>query len=152
MDPALPGDCLRLANQYLSQTVQALWDCCFCAGSWDEWVCVQAFLEWYLSTLQPLGLLDIIPLFFKAMFGGFVSPVQVSRVGMPAVGPGTVTLQGEGPALGDSSCGIPHLEWVFWWEHISASPTCFNGTLLSFVVEEQFSWFSGLFQRRSFHI
>lgn len=60
---------------------------------------MQAFLDWYLSTLQPLGLLDIIPFFFKAIFGGFVSPVQVPRVGMPAVGPGSVTLQEEGPAL-----------------------------------------------------
>ena len=37
---------------------------------------------------------------------------------------------------------LPLRGWGFWWDSVSASPTHLNVALLSFVLEEQLSWFS----------
>lgn len=43
------------------------------------------------------------------------------------------------------TCGLPCLEWNFWQELVSVSPTHLDIAFLSFVVEALFIWFSGLF-------
>lgn len=42
--------------------------------------------------------------------------------------------------------GVPHQGWGFWWDHVSASPTHLSVVVLSFVAEEQFSYFQFFFR------
>lgn len=82
-------------------------------------------------------------------FWGLVSLVQVSRIEMSDLVLKLLTFQRE--CQFSTHCGLLHWGLIFG-ETTSLLLLLSQMILLSFVVDELFSWFTGLFQRELFHM